>query len=148
MMLSVPDDSYHETRDFRKKVVEYPLKELNQAGIGLEVTTESIKQGRNLTGVRFNCKKVAKTVSVKGKSKKKTGAGRLELAAPNPKTADQRDEKENQRLKERYPDEFAALYEAALAASPPSFTKNNLLGKVAAESEALIALRKRHGIVK
>jgi plasmid replication initiation protein len=147
-MLSVPDDSYHETRDFRKKVVEYPLKEINQAGIGLEVTTESIKQGRNLTGIKFNCKKVAKTVSVKGKGKKKTGAGQLELADPNPKTESQRGEKENQRLKERYPDEFATLYEAALVASPPSFTKSNILGKVAAESEAFIALRKRHGIVK
>jgi plasmid replication initiation protein len=147
-ILSVPDGSYPATRDLRKYVVENPLKELNHAGIGLEVTTESIKQGRNLTGIRFNCKKVAKTVSVKGKGKKKTGAGQLELADPNPKTESQRGEKENQHLKELYPDEFATLYEAALAASPPPFTKSNLLGKVAAESEALTQLRKQHGIVK
>jgi plasmid replication initiation protein len=148
LMLSVPDGSYPQTRDLRKYVVEKPLREINQAGIGLEVTTESVKQGRNLTGIRFNCKKVAKTVSVKGKGKKKIDADQLELADPNPKTKSQRDEKENQHLKELYPDEFATLYEAALEAAPPSFTKSNLLGKVAAENEALIQLRKRHGIVK
>jgi plasmid replication initiation protein len=148
MMLSIPDDSYQQTRDFRKKVVEYPLKELNQAGIGLEVTTESIKQGRNLTGIKFNCKKVPKKVSVKGKGRKKTGANQLELPEPNPKTAAQREEKENQHLKELYPDEFAALYAAAIEATPPPFIKTDFMSKVAAEGEAIIQLRKRHGIAK
>jgi plasmid replication initiation protein len=144
-MLSVPDDSYPETRDFRKKIVEYPLKELNQAGIGLEITTESIKQGRNLTGIRFNCKKVAK--KVRGKGRKKADADSLELADPNPKTADQRTEKENQHLKERYPDEFAKLYAAELA-NTPQFLRSGTLGKITAENEVLVKLREKYGIVK
>ncbi|MDR3170073.1 MAG: replication initiation protein [Treponema sp.] len=147
LMLSVPDGSYHEKRDLRKYVVEKPLKELNQAGIGLEVTTESIKQGRNLSGIKFNCKKVAKKVSVKGKGRKKTSADQLELVDPNPKTADQREEKENQHLKELYPDEFAGLYASELERTP-HFLKGGGLSKIAAESEALIKLREKHGIVK
>jgi plasmid replication initiation protein len=147
LMLSVPDGSYPETRDLRKYVVEKPLKELNQAGIGLEVTTESIKQGRNLAGIKFNCKKVVKKV-IKGKGKKKkTGADQLELADPNPKTVDQREEKENQHLKERYPDEFAELYASELEKTP-KFLRGGELSKITAESEALVKLREKHGIVK
>jgi plasmid replication initiation protein len=148
MMLSVPDGSYPETRDFRKKVIEYPLKELNHAGIGLEITTESIKQGRKLTGIKFNCTKVARKVSAKGKGRKKKSADQLEVPEQNPKLADQRKEKELEHLKERYPDEFAALYEAALEATPKPFSKTNLMSKVAAEGAALNSLRKKYGIVK
>jgi plasmid replication initiation protein len=146
-MLSVPEGSYPATGDFRKKVVEYPLRELNEAGIGLEITTESIKQGRKVTGIQFNCKKVAKQVRVKGKGRKKADAASLELPEQNPKIAGQRKEKETQHLKELYPDEFAELYAAELAKSP-KFLQSSALGKVTAEGEALVQLRERHGIVK
>jgi plasmid replication initiation protein len=146
-MLSVPAGSYPATSDFRKKVIEYPLKELNGAGIGLEITTESIKQGRKLTGIQFNCKKVAKKVTTKKKGRKKADAEVLELPGQNPKTANRRGEKEAQHLKELYPDEFAALYAAELA-NTPKFLQIGSLGKVTAEGVALAQLREKHGIVK
>jgi plasmid replication initiation protein len=147
-MLSIPDSAYPETRDFRKKTVEYPLKELNQAGIGLEVTTESIKCGRKLTGIKFNCAKVARKVQARGKDGKKKGKRQLELPEENPKLTRERKEKELEHLKEQYPAEFAALYEEALEATPKPFRKTDLMSKVAAEGAALSSLRKKYGIVK
>jgi plasmid replication initiation protein len=148
MMMSVPDGSYPETRDLRKYVIEKPLEELNQAGIGLEVTTESIKRGRALTGIKFNCAKVARKVQAKGKGGKKKGENQLELPEGNPKLDRAREEKELEHLKERYPAEFATLYEAALEATPKPFSKTDFMSKVAAEGVALDSLRKKYGIVK
>jgi plasmid replication initiation protein len=142
-LLSVAPDSYTETRDFRKKVVEGPVKEINKSGIGLEICTEGIKQGRNLKGIRFDCKKTPRTVSKKGK--KKAADSQLEVPEPSPKVADQREEKELNHLMELYPDEFVALYEEAL-----SKQKVNLgeFSKRSAKAEALSKLKQKHGIMK
>jgi plasmid replication initiation protein len=55
LIFGVPDGLYAETKRFRQKVIEGPVKEINNAGVGFEVTTESIKQGRSLVALRLNC---------------------------------------------------------------------------------------------
>jgi plasmid replication initiation protein len=120
-MLGVPDEAYPETRDFRKYVVENPVKEINATGIGLEITTEGIKQGRNLKGIRFDCEKAAPTLPAKrgrGRPKKTVAASQLELPEANLKTTKLRKEKELAHLKELYPAEFAELYAEGLARLP------------------------------
>jgi plasmid replication initiation protein len=142
-LLSVSPDSYTEMGNFRRNVVEQPVKEVNKSGIGLEISTEGIKQGRNLKGIRFDCKKTVRTVSRKGK--KKAVDSSLDLPEPSPKVADQREEKELNHLMELYPEEFVALYEESLTNQ-----KVNLgdFSKRSAKADALSKLKQKHGIVK
>jgi hypothetical protein len=69
----------------------------------------------------------------------------LELSDTSLKTADMREEKELQHLKNLYPDEFAELYEEALASQKVDFGN---FGKRAAQATALLKLKGKYGIVK
>jgi hypothetical protein len=148
-MFCISDDIYKENRLFRQKVVEEPVKEINKAGIGIKIIPQGIKQGRNLTGFRFDCEQAPRTVQKKGKSNKskKIDSIHLELPEETPKTACDREVKEYQHLKELYPDEFAGLYAEELARAsfmPPE----SGFRKQAAEAAALCLLREKYGIVK
>jgi plasmid replication initiation protein len=147
-LLGVPEGTYAENRLFRQKVIEGPVNEINKADIGVEIKPEGVKDGRNLTGIRLNCKQKARAVTIKKRGRKKAQGEKLEVPEGNPKLADQRKEKELEHLKERYPDEFAALYAAALEATPKPFSKIMLMSQVAAEGAALGKLREKYGIVK
>jgi plasmid replication initiation protein len=62
-LMKVPGDAYmgsDGTSNFKVKVIENPLKEINAADLGLVVTTEYRKRGRSIVGVRFNCKLTSK----------------------------------------------------------------------------------------
>jgi plasmid replication initiation protein len=145
-LLGVPEGTYKENRLFRQKVIEEPIKEINEAGIGLEIKPEGVKAGRNLIAIRLNCKQEARKTVVKKRGRKKA-VEQSELPEQNPKLAAQREEKELQHLRERYPDEFAELYAMELEKTP-SFLKGGEFSKVAAEGAALIKLREQYGIVK
>jgi hypothetical protein len=45
LILSVPDDACSETGKFRRFVIEKPVKEINNAGIGVNIATEGINKG-------------------------------------------------------------------------------------------------------
>jgi plasmid replication initiation protein len=145
-IFGISRDIYKETRDFRKKVIEEPVKEINKAGIGLEITTEGIKQRRHLIAIRFDCKKVNRRLIAKGR-KKKNAEEQPELPKPSPKTADRREEKELEHLKELYPSEFAVLYTEELS-KPHFLPSTSELRKAAASANAAIKLREKYGIVK
>jgi plasmid replication initiation protein len=136
-------EEYKETIDFSKNVIAVPVKEINNAGIGIEIQAEKIKKGRSLTGIRFNCKNTPRTAAKKGRKKKESP---MLFPDMNPKTADLRQEKELEHLKELYPDEFATLYEEELAKYPPSIPEG--FKQIAAEGSALAMLKECHGIVK
>jgi hypothetical protein len=148
LMLGVPDNTYPQTKHFRQFVVENPVKEINKAGIGLEIATEGIKQGRNLKGIRFNCTKTPQKLPIKrgrGRPKKTaTSDGQLELPDANPKTARLRGEKELEHLAELHPAEFTELYTAALAGQKRHY--GQAISTVGARSTALIQLREKYGI--
>jgi plasmid replication initiation protein len=148
-MFGIPEKAYPQTRDFRKKVIEEPIKEINKAGVGVEIAAESIKQGRKLAGIRFNCLESQRKTKAKRGRPKKAVAEQQELAYEDPRTVQERTEKELRHLKELYPDEFAGLFEKALSQLPvlgagvgESFRRS------AAEARALDELRAVHGIVK
>ena len=142
MIMGVPEKAYKETRDFRQKVIENPIKEINKAGIGVEITPETIKQGRKLVAIRFDCKKAPRTARGKRAGEKEA----VPLPEPNPKTEDLLEEKELEHLKELYPVEFADLYETELAKAPPYIPEG--FKQIGAEGSALMQLKARYGIVK
>jgi plasmid replication initiation protein len=145
-ILSVPTGAYAETHLFKQKVIDAPIKEINNAGLGLAVKIERVKQGRFLVALRFDCEQIPRRLPEKDKNKKKTAA-RLELLEPNPRVEQERLEKEYQHMKERYPDEFARLYEEALN-KPSPLPLNSLIRRGAAEYIAVTQLKTKHGIAK
>ena len=148
-LFDLSDDVYKETRRFRQFVIERPVKEINSAGIGVEIKTEGVKQGRRLHALRLNCKQTLRTPKAKrGRPKKEGGtpAPQLELADSSARL-ETRQEKEDEHLKELYPEEFEALYAAELS-KPSSIPPTNKLRKLAAEGAALAQLRSKYGIVK
>ncbi|MDR0553486.1 MAG: replication initiation protein [Treponema sp.] len=142
MILGVPEKAYKETHLFKQYAIEKPIKELNNAGIGLEIRPEGIKQGRRIVAIRFDCRHVPRTA--RGK---RGGAKALPLPEPSPKTEDLREEKELQHLKERYPEEFAERYQSAMD-SRPEFLQDSEIGAAFAEARALLELRDKYGVVK
>jgi plasmid replication initiation protein len=141
-LFEVPESAYKQPKDFRKYVIEKPVEEINNAGLGIKIVTENIKHGNKIVGIRFNCMNVAKTTQ----SKKTKAAS---IALPENSVADSTDrlEKELEHLKELYPNEFAELYEK-------EFAKSHIDGvseystRMMAEWNALMQLKERYGIVK
>jgi hypothetical protein len=123
-------------------------KEINDAGIGMEIVAEGIKQGRNLAKIRFNCKKSVRTVTTK-KRRKKTekleASETLELPTIELKTAEQKQEKELVHLRELYPIDFAEFYKVELEKT--SFlSATSEIRKIAAEGVALTKLKEKYGV--
>ncbi|GHV23665.1 hypothetical protein FACS189494_11770 [Spirochaetia bacterium] len=146
-IMGTPEGAYHETHLFKQKVIDGPIKEINKAGIGLEITTNGVKQGRCLVAIRFDCKQVPKSLPIPKGRGKKTAPETLSLPEPNPKTAEEREEKEREHLKELYPDEYAELYQAEMAKPTPQFLTDGFK-QITADAAVKTELKKRHGIVK
>jgi plasmid replication initiation protein len=145
-ILGVPADAYKETHLFKQKVIDAPIREINNAGLGLTINIERVKQGRFLVALRFDCEQAYRSLPGKDKNRE-NAAVQLELPEQNPKTAGQREEKELEHLKECYPDEFAALYAAELAKSSFMDSESEVR-KRAADGGAMKALKAKHGIIK
>lgn len=142
-ILGIEDEKYTKTADFRRYVIEGPLRELNEANLGVVIVPEYIRKGKFLVSIRFSCRKhIKKTLGGKKKNIK-------DLSAPeiDSRHARELEAKEDEHLKKLYPDEFAHLYAEALE-TIPVVGKNTSLGAKAAEYQALKRLRERHGIVK
>jgi len=144
-LFGLSDDIYKETKYFRQRIIEDPIKEINKAGIGVKITTEGIKQGRQLSSIRLNCKKAPRKTQAKcGRKKKEV---QLELADIKIRQSETLQEKEMEHLKELYPKEFEAFYAKEL--EKPSFLPpENEFRRQAAEAVALALLRTKYGIVK
>jgi plasmid replication initiation protein len=145
-ILGIPNERYQETRDFTKKVIKAPINEINSAGIGVSITPTSIKHGRKNTGYRFDCQSVPKTLPAKKRNEKHAEQAQPELPEIVAADADSHEDKMMQYLKERYPDEFAALYAAELA-KPSFLPPTSEFRKKATEGTVLAQLRERHGLV-
>jgi plasmid replication initiation protein len=142
--MGVAEHAYKDNYELKRKVIEGPVKEINAAGIGLEITPVTVKQGRRIVAIRFDCKKAPRSI----RGRKKSNAAELPmLPEPDTKAEQDREEKELQHLKERYPEEFAERFKAAMD-SRPEFLKKTDSGTFFAEQRALMELRAKHGIVK
>jgi plasmid replication initiation protein len=115
-ILGVPPEAYKLFDNLKRFVFEKPIKEINNAGLGLELKTQTIKTGRKVTDIRIDCKKVARKVApCKGRRCKKAVAAEAALELPmDAGTPASHEEKELRHLSERYPEEFAELYAAEM----------------------------------
>ena len=149
-LFDLPDNAYKENMRFRQFVIERPVKEINNAGIGIEIETEGVKQGRRLHALRLNCKKAPrKTKGKRGRPKNEEAgaAQQYEFAGVETRRLLTRQEKEDEHLKELYPDEYEALYAAELS-KHSMFSPESDFRKLAAEGAVLAQLREKYGVVK
>jgi hypothetical protein len=118
------------TKDFRRRVIEGPIKERNKSNIGLQITPEYIKQGKFLKAIRFICKKVSRQPDLPG------------LFAESPETLQ---EKEFAKLQKLYPEDYKQFYDEEMAKPDkvPGFVKQKA---IVAEYRANLRLKEKHGI--
>ena len=59
-LFKIEKNEYKLTNNFRRWVIDNPVKEINQAEIGIHITPDytSFRRGRKLLGVRLNCQLV------------------------------------------------------------------------------------------
>jgi plasmid replication initiation protein len=141
-IMGIGKEAYKDNHVFKQKVIENPINEINKAGLGLEIKPTTVKQGRRIVAIRFEC--TSSSRSVKGKKRGIKEAIPLPESVLN--TESQQEEKELEHLRELYPDEFTEIYEAELSKAP-SYIPNGFR-QIAAEGSALLQLKNRHGIVK
>ena len=57
-LLKIKPTEYKDTSNFRRKVIDNPVREVNDAGLGLRIECDydRFRRGRVLYGVRLNCK--------------------------------------------------------------------------------------------
>jgi plasmid replication initiation protein len=144
-IMGIEEGSYLKTNDFRKKVIENPLKELNELNLGIKITPEYIRKGKFLVSIRFYCKKEA----IKLQTRKKKIV--LELPAPekDPKCVQELEVKEGERLKKIYAEEYAQLY-ADLIKTPENGLYREMPHLWAQRVDSMVCekLKARYGIRK
>jgi plasmid replication initiation protein len=148
--MGVAKDAYKDNHVLKQKIIEGPIKEINKAGIGIEITPTPIKQGNRIVSIRFYCKQTERAVKGKGKiSGNKATEAPLTLPKPDShaEQEQEREDKELEHLRELYPDEFAELYQVAVDTCP-DFLKKSSNSSFFAERRALLELREKHGIVR
>jgi plasmid replication initiation protein len=145
-IMGVGKDAYKDTHLLKQKVIDRPIQEINEAGIGVAIKPTTVKQGRRIVAIRFDCTLEPRAGKTRGKNRK-NAAEPPSLPAPDRQAEQEREEKELWHLKELYPEEFAERFQAAMD-SRPAFLKNSEIGSTFAENRALMELREKHGIIK
>lgn len=146
-IMGVARGAYKDNYLLKQNVIEKPVKEINAAGVGIEITPTMVKQGHRIVAIRFICKQTERAVRGKRRIKEsKNDETAPMLPQPEPNAEHEREEKELEHLRELYPDEFLELYQVALDTCPEFLKKNG--SSFFAEQRALLELREKHGIVK
>lgn len=141
-IMGVKQDAYKDAHLLKQKVIDKPVKEINEAGIGVAITPSAVKQGRRIVAIRFDCAVTPRA----GRRGRKAAADPPDIpAVPGLTDETAREDRELERLKEQYPEEFAERYAEALA-SRPAFLKASGIGEAFAESRALLELKEQHGL--
>jgi hypothetical protein len=144
-IMGVKHDAYKDNHLLKQYVIDKPVKEINDAGIGVAITPTTVKQGRRIVAIRFDC-----AVTPRAGNRARRAAAEQAGLPDIPGRADEADREDREsrelgRLKERYPDEFAERYAEALA-SRPAFLKASDIGAAFAEGRALLELKEKHGL--
>ena len=98
-MVGLEYDEYRLTAEFKRNVIEKPTKELNKADVDIIINPIYIREGRQLSSVRFECRS---TRPAKRTRKAATGAAGAGASKPIAEGAAER-----RMLQERYPVEYA-----------------------------------------
>ena len=131
-LFAVDQEKYKLTKDFRKNVIDLPIKEINAANIGIVIETEYKRMGKFLHSVCFHCKKIS----------------RIQAGIP-PIHEDQEtlEEKELEKLKKLYPTEYAELFNEEMK-QPELFPTNEMHRTRMAGYTAALKLKEIKGVRK
>lgn len=55
-LFGIEENEYTRTNDLRKRVIDAPVKEINEADLGLRIKPEYLRKSKALRGVRYHCK--------------------------------------------------------------------------------------------
>lgn len=59
-LFKIGANEYPRTGDLRNKVIDAPVREINEAGIGVQLKPEFLRRGRELFAVRMHCQRVGR----------------------------------------------------------------------------------------
>jgi hypothetical protein len=99
ILFGIGSKKYKATRDFRVKVIDNPIAEINGARLGLRIEPQYIRRGKWLLGARFACR----------------FARRGDPVEVTPATET---EQENSRLEAAFPEEFQKYFQEAVRDDP------------------------------
>lgn len=128
-LFAVSDSKYKMTKDFRVYVVDLPIQELNACDVGFKIEVEYIRKGKKLTGFRFCCQYESKTERE---------------ATPQAETLT---EKQNEKLKKLYPEQWEKFYQEELS-QKPLFPQPESMWDLTCQARAFDRLRQMKGIKK
>jgi plasmid replication initiation protein len=141
MIMGVKDDEYKVTNEFKRRVIDGPVEEVNKANLGVEIKADYKRQGRKVVGVRLECKKVRRhTLTATGEK----------INLPDEKAKKTQEDKELDRLMLLYPREYTELYIHHYNNPGKMLQKEGKedLRKRGADIKAKKDLKKRYGIRK
>jgi len=125
---AIEENKYRATKDFRVRVIDDPIEEINAAGIGLRIEPEYKRSRKRLVSVVFHCREIA----------------RNEPRPAQPATEAGRSDEE---IKNLYPDEYEKFYKVALREmkeQPPLPGLPKFDTAIIADREAVQKLRDLH----
>jgi plasmid replication initiation protein len=134
-IMGVAEDAYKDNYELKRYIIDGPIKEINEAEIGVKITPLSIKEGRRVTKLRINCKSAPRTQK------------QSEEAVLEPDDGEKPEEEDLEYLRELYPDEYDERLQDALDSRPDFFKRGNL-GIYFAEQRVLMELKEKYGIAK
>jgi hypothetical protein len=117
---------YSRTGNFRMKIIDNPLGELNATGIGLHIEPEYIRQGRYLVGVQLLCRYVKREKPLPV------------LAEPVSETT------QEDRFRAAFPEEYQALLEEEWKTSLPGWENNLEMQEIVHANRATGKLAELH----
>jgi len=128
-LFAIAPGKYKQVARFRIDVVDKPIQEVNTADLGFRIEIEYIRKGKKLVGFRFWCMYEKK--------------GERSVTPP----AESLTEKENEKLKKLYPEQWEKFYQEELQQKqlfpcPPTMWDMNC------QNKAYDRLRKMKGIRK
>jgi plasmid replication initiation protein len=129
LMFGIAESKYKQVARFRIDVVDNPIQELNTADLGFKIEIEYIRKGRKLVGFRFWCMYEKK--------------GERSVTPP----AESVTEKENEKLKKLYPEEWEKFYQEELQ-QKQLFPCSPEWWDMTCQNKAFDRLRKMKGIKK
>jgi plasmid replication initiation protein len=163
ILFMIDENQYKLTRDFRIKVIENPLKELNEAEVGIKIAPEYMREGRKLVWVRFHCEHTVRKAEKVEEKQTIASVSEQKQSEADKKTAEtvsERDKMNEEELKlveairRLYPSEFKAAYDIERA-KQSAFNEKFMRGTgVTPEQEtraacaAAVAVQERHGTGK
>jgi plasmid replication initiation protein len=147
-VMGVDDKAYKDNHVLKQKVIDNPIKEINKAGLGLEIKPVTVKEGRRIVAINFEC--TGKPRTVRGRKKADAAEAAPSIPAPDTRVKVELEEKEFARLKEFYPNEYAERYNAAMDSRPAFLCSPGMESAAAtfADNRALLEMKEKHGIVK